>query len=305
MRYFIGIDGGGTKTHLKAISAERRLLGEAFGGASNLAATPEKDVENNLTVLLQNFLQQAELSPAECGGLCLGTAGAGSKSVRERLERILRTIAPTDKILVTDDALPALYGGTLSGYGVILISGTGSICLARSEKKTARTGGWGHILGDEGSGYAISISMLNAVMRAFDGRGPETRLTPLVLRHLNLPSPELIIDSVYHTGKGKSDLASLAFLCDIAYDNGDSIAKKIIEHAAEALSAMALAAEARADFQCGNKAIPCVYAGGTLCGSAPLRTELEGCLFRSGTRLRLCECREDAAFGCALIASSI
>ena len=154
MNYLIGIDGGGTKTLLRAAdSGTLALLGEAKGGASNLTALPEKEVQGNLDGLLADFFAQSGLSPNDCCGAVLGSAGAGSPDARERLQGMLAALLPKSRILVEDDALPVLYAGTETGVGMILISGTGSICLGRNEAgERFRAGGWGHLIGDEGSG---------------------------------------------------------------------------------------------------------------------------------------------------------
>lgn len=298
----IGIDGGGTKTHLKALTRERAAVGEAWGGASNLTALSRGQVEENLSSLLADFFADSGLNPADCSGLCLGTAGAGSPLARKELRAMLETKLPGVPVQVTNDALPALYGGTLTGCGVILIAGTGSICLARNAAgEIWRTGGWGHILGDEGSGYAVSAAMLRAVLEAYDKRGPETLLTGMVLEYLGLSEPMDVINYVYHSGKGKSELASLAFLCDIAYNKGDIPAQKILRNAAEGLGRMAEAAASAVGLDRMPDA-PCVCSGGMAVHSGPLRQELAAYLAREAPGLSLQECREDAAYGCALLA---
>ena len=179
MRYYIGIDGGGTKTHLKALSEEKTLLGEGFGGASNLTALPREQVADNLSKLLREFFRETGLLPENCAGLCLGTAGASSNVARGLLEEMLAREVPGIPVYVTSDGIAALYGGTLTGYGVILIAGTGSVCFARNQQgQVWRTGGWGHLLGDEGSAYAVSAAMLRAVLMECDGRGEKTLITP-------------------------------------------------------------------------------------------------------------------------------
>ena len=302
LQYVIGIDGGGTKTHLKALTRRRTAVGEAWGGASNLTALPRGQVEENLSRLLTVFFADSGLDPADCAGLCLGTAGAGSPLAREALRTMLEGMLPGVPVQVTNDALPALYGGTLTGCGVILIAGTGSICLARNAAgEIWRTGGWGHILGDEGSGYAVSAAMLRAVLEAYDKRGPETLLTGLVLEHLGVSGPMDVVNYVYHSGKGKSELASLAFLCDIAYNKGDISAQKILRNAAEELGRMAGAAASAVGLD-RMQGTPCVCSGGMAVHSGPLRQELAAYLAREAPGLSLQECREDAAYGCALLA---
>ena len=101
-------------------------------------------------------------------------------------------------VVIANDAELVLAAGTPDGWGIALISGTGSIVFGRSPHgEMARAGGWGHILGDEGSGYAIGVEALRAVMRAFDGRGPATALTDAVLLHWSLKTPPDLVGRVY------------------------------------------------------------------------------------------------------------
>lgn len=302
MKYVIGIDGGATKTHLKALSFEKQVVGERFGGASNLASLCEDDVQKNLYKLLDEFYTQTGFAQDDCSAICLGTAGAGSERMHRLLYAMLEAYRPKTQVMVTNDALPALYGGTLTGVGIIIIAGTGSICLARNEAgKIHRTGGWGHILGDEGSGYDISVQILKAVMRAYDERGKPTLLTDLVLEHLKLSQAKDIIDYVYHSGKSKCELASIAFLCDIAQKQGDKVAEHILHTAALSLSDMVVATAKALCFVDENKVV-CAYSGSVLLKSEFLRKELETRLFSAAPMISLQECKEDAAYGCALIA---
>src|SRR5213078_4483038 len=99
----------------------------------------------------------------------------------------MRRIGHRSRVLVVNDALIALAAGAGDDPGIVIISGTGSIVYGRNERvEAARAGGWGHMIGDEGSGYWIGREALAAVMRAGDGRGPETGLTAAMLAHFQV-----------------------------------------------------------------------------------------------------------------------
>ena len=302
MKYVIGIDGGGTKTHLKALDLQRKLVGEAWGGASNLTALSAHQVKQNLEHLLTGFYDQAGLSPKDCAAVCLGTAGASSDTSQKILTAILAEICPDIPALLTNDALPILYGNTPSGSGIVLIAGTGSLCMARDSKGTLwRVGGWGHLIGDEGSGYHIACRMLNAVMRAFDGRGEQTVLTDFILEHLALSSPMELVDYVYQSGNGKRELASLSVLCDKAFALGDSVAQKIYrEEAANLCEMVATGAQQLSSTEDGP--FLCIYTGGIITKSIPLRHMLCESLRQKAPEVILQACSQDAAYGCALMA---
>ncbi len=301
MGYVIGIDGGATKTRCAAFDSEMRVLAETFGGSSNLTSLSQEEVRHNLTDLLDRFFLESNLLPEECSCLCLGSAGAGRKSARKELKKILKEVLPQSHIFVTDDAISALTGGTGGGPGILLISGTGSICLGRdSTGRVCRAGGWGHVMGDEGSGYDMACRMLRAIVCAHDGRAEPTLLTQLVFDYWGVAGIDELTDLVYRSGKGKSEIASLAFLCDIGYDKGDKPAVRIVKDCAEELAAMAAAVAEKLALP--GEELPCLGAGSVLEKSLCLRKHLETELQEKGTGLRLARCRYDAAWGCGRLA---
>ncbi|WP_322170910.1 BadF/BadG/BcrA/BcrD ATPase family protein [Acutalibacter caecimuris] len=301
MGYVIGIDGGATKTRCAAFDHEMRLLAEMFGKSSNLTSLSQEEVQRNLKDLLDLFFLKSGLPPQGCVCICLGSAGAGRASAREVLEGILQRILPHSFVLVTDDAISALTGGTGGGPGILLISGTGSICLGRDSRgQVCRAGGWGHVMGDEGSGYDIACRMLRAIVCAHDGREAPTLLTEMVFDHWGVRDVDQLTDLVYRSGKGKSEIASIAFLCDLGYDREDKAARRIVEECAQELAAMAQAVARRLALP--GEGMPCLGAGSVLEKSACLQERLQARLDAGGMGLRLADCRHDAAWGCARLA---
>lgn len=298
--FVLGIDGGATKTHLIAVDRTMQVLLEAYGESSNLVSLMAERVRQNLLELLERAFREGGLSPTRCQGICLGSAGAGRETAQRQLAAILRERFD-GMIYVTDDAETALEGASESGEGILLVSGTGSICTGtNAEGKRWRTGGWGHIAGDEGSGYDMSCKILRAVVCAADGRGAPTALTALVMRQWNLTGIDSLIDALYRTGKGKKEIAALAFLCDIAYNNGDKVSARILEECANSLAELAVVAANRL-WQAG-KEVPCFYTGGLLERSKTLREFLSQRLAAMRPGLALRPCAHDAAWGCASLA---
>src|SRR5206468_5667535 len=120
--------------------------------------------------------------PVTPDAICLGIAGVDRQHEADTITAIMRRIGLRSRVLVVNDALIALVAGARDDPGIVIISGTGSIVYGRNLRgEAARAGGWGHMIGDEGSGYWIGREALAAVMRAADGRGPGTRLTADVL----------------------------------------------------------------------------------------------------------------------------
>ena len=142
----------------------------------------------------------------------------------------MRRIGHKAPVLVVNDALAALVAGAGDqGPGIVLIAGTGSICYGRNEAgQAARAGGWGYLLGDEGSGWWIGRRTLSAVMRAGDGRGPATLLTERVLAHLELDETSDLIHEVYYRDTRRRAVAGLSGVVQRAADDGDVVARQIL-----------------------------------------------------------------------------
>jgi len=185
--HVLGIDAGGTKTVALLADADGRVVGEGRAGGANLQAHGELEVEKVLHHVIDAAMAPHPDPPA---AVCLGLAGVDREGDGEVIRGIMRRLGFRTHILIVNDALIALVAGvplqpaSTVGPGVVLISGTGSIAYGvNSQGLAARAGGWGTSLGDEGSGYWIGRRALKAVARAADGRGPQTRLTALVLGH--------------------------------------------------------------------------------------------------------------------------
>lgn len=302
MDYVIGIDGGGTKTHLAAAGRNMNILFQAYGGGSGLTSIPAEQVRANLLQLLDRFLQESGLSLSNCRCVCLGSAGAGRQQAREALEAILKEPLGPIPVFVVPDSMGALAGGLEGGAGLLIISGTGSICYGRNAQgKTARTGGWGHLMGDEGSGYDIGRQILRRVARAADGRDRPTLLTQLVQEHFQVSDIASLPDLLYRENWEKSRIASLAFLCGEAYRKGDQTAFDIMREAAAALAGLA-AAVAKQLWEAGAENIPCVCAGSLLEKSENLKKLLQQELDILHPGIALLSPAHSAAWGCAALA---
>jgi N-acetylmuramic acid 6-phosphate etherase len=165
--------------------------------------------------------------------------------------------------LVTHDAMAVLAAADPQAVGVALISGTGSIAFARNRRgATGRSGGWGHLIGDEGSGWAIARQALQAAAQAFDGRGPETALTEALLQALDVNGPAPLLQKVYQHQADRSVLARLTPVVQQVAADGDPVARRILETAAADLATMYQALMARMTLDADQRIL--ALAGGTL-----------------------------------------
>src|SRR5512134_857167 len=218
MIYVLGIDAGGTKTVCQLADTSGTLIAEARGGGANLQAAGELQVEKVLHDVMAEAIGPRDIIPA---AICLGIAGVDRPEDSLVVEGIMRRIGAHARTIVVNDALVALEAGAPGAPGVVIISGTGSIAYGRNaQNEGARAGGWGHVLGDEGSGFWIGRAALRAVLREADQRGPKTALTPLLLRHFGVAQAQNLLHEVYHTNLKPSAIGSLAECVQQAFGDG-------------------------------------------------------------------------------------
>jgi N-acetylglucosamine kinase-like BadF-type ATPase len=195
------------------------------------------------------------------GAVCLGIAGVDRDDDSRIVSAIMRRISPGTRVLVVNDALVALEAGAPGSPGIVVICGTGSIAYGRNgQGLAARSGGWGHIIGDEGSGYWIGRQAVQAVMRDADGRGPATSLSQQVLAHFDIPAASSLVHIVYGLHGANRSMAMLGPSVQMASESGDEVASAILDRAA---SELALAARSVAErLRLRTNSFPFVLAGG-------------------------------------------
>ncbi|MEO0559075.1 MAG: BadF/BadG/BcrA/BcrD ATPase family protein [Bacteroidota bacterium] len=225
---FVGIDAGGTKTALLATQGKPpvRLTGP---GAQVLRDGPEAAVAT-LTSLIKEA--QDAFDGAALGGVAVGLAGAGRAEQRDAVTQALKTQLDGAPVVVTHDADVALEAAYHSEGGALVVVGTGSMVYARTDEgETLRAGGWGALLGDDGSGTALGRATLRAVLASYDG-GPPSTLAEGVAKRFGLDSAEAIISAVYLDGLPLSDVAPV--LLD-AVEDDDWVASSILTRETNAL----------------------------------------------------------------------
>jgi glucosamine kinase len=242
-RYFVGIDGGGTRTTLGIAEESGREILRRSGPAGIVdARRPAATVEVLVSLVQEATARAGFTGPA--AGLCAGLAGVANATERQIVEAALQRSGVADRVAVLTDGETALYGAFEGGPGILLISGTGSVAYARAEDgRVERCGGWGMILGDEGGGYAMGRAGLRGALLAADGRGPDTRLLPALLEVLGLAVPEAVPPWIARAEKAEVALLAVQVL-RLAAD-GDLVARGIVSGATRDLAAHANALRAR------------------------------------------------------------
>lgn len=248
----LGIDGGGTKTiaWLARTGSPDEILGRGFAGPSNQRAIGPHAAMNNLDDAVQSAFDHAGMNRQTVEAACLGLAGADRDSDRSVIETWARDARLARRVRVVNDAVPLLHAGNSDGCGVALIAGTGSLAWGQnSQGQTARSGGWGYLIGDEGSAFAIGRAVLQAATRQADGLGPETCLLGDVCRSLEVASTVEIVTAVYSHEIPRAVIAGLAPLAFDAAERLDVVSCRIVTGAASDLAAMVMAVTERLHLQ--------------------------------------------------------
>jgi N-acetylmuramic acid 6-phosphate etherase len=278
--FILGVDGGGTKTTALVASATGRVLGRGTAGSSNLHAVGEAEALDALRVAIAEAYAAAQLPPRLPRAACLGLAGVARPTDQGQLRAWAEQALPGVAIRIVNDAELVLAAGTPEGWGIAVISGTGSIAFGRSpDGRIARAGGWGWALGDEGSGYAIGLAALRAVARAADGRGPRTTLTEAILARWSLAGPEALVGEVYRTPFPRAEISALATLVEVVADEGDEVALTILRDSGWELALAATSVARALEF---TGPTPGGLAGGVLVNGHWVRTAFAEVLAEAG-----------------------
>ena len=204
----LGIDVGGTKTVCLLADDDERVIAEGREEGANLQGAGELALEKVLHSVMEKTLEGTGVVPS---AICLGIAGVDRASDEAVVRSIMSRIGYKARILVVNDALIALQAGVGDAAGIVIVSGTGSIAYGRNDQgEASRAGGWGYVLGDEGSGYWIGRLALRAVVRHADGRGRVTSLTPRLLAHFGVERASELIHKVYHEELSPRSIAAVA-----------------------------------------------------------------------------------------------
>jgi N-acetylglucosamine kinase-like BadF-type ATPase len=270
MIHVLGIDAGGTKTVCQLADAHGTVIAESRSTGANLQAVGELQVEKVLHEVMEAAIGDRDVMPA---AICLGIAGVDRPDDAAVVRDIMKRIGYKAKVLVVNDALVALEAGAPGQPGVVVISGTGSISYGRNAQgMAARSGGWGYVLGDEGSGYWIGRAALRAVLRAADQRGPATALTPLLLAHFDVNRPQGLIHEVYHSSLKPAAIGALAQCVHQAFSTGDEVAIGILRGAADELESSAMSVARRLELV--GRPFAFILAGGIFKAVPWLQDEL-------------------------------
>ena len=281
----LGVDGGGTSTEAWLAEPGLRILGRGSAGPSNAKAVGPEAARRALDAAILAAFDAAGLVPAPVDVACLGLAGFDRPEDRQVLADWDEEARWADRLVLVNDGDLVVAAGTPAGWGVGVIAGTGSIAVGRTpEGRTARAGGWGHLIGDEGSAYALVLDALRLVARRADGReprpaGPDS-LTDRLCSALGVLQTSQIVTALYAPGFDRARIAAMApevlAACALAPED----AARLLAPAGAAVAAMVAAVAQALGWSSWD--LPLGAAGGFLLSATAVRQAMIDDLVRRG-----------------------
>lgn len=297
VRYAVGLDGGGSKTALCYFDIEGNFLHEARFGTLNINGADIATINQTIKDIVHSLSEMGR-GISDCAGIVIATAGVSNPEAMGIIKSALVLAGYHGKFTLQGDHEAALRGA-VGKVGAILIAGTGSICYGRNaDGLEARAGGWGYLLDDEGSGYAIGRDMLKAVFRAEDGRSDGTSLTAAVLAHFQTESLRELLRIIYQPQTSKAKISGLAPLLQTAIDEGDIPALLIAQSAGNELLQLCRAVIGKLQLQDSVLAL----AGGIMENIPAVTEAVRRLLSETYPKLEIIKPRQSAAWGAADIA---
>ena len=291
MTFFLGIDGGGTKTRC-LLGDDTAVLGTGTGSGCSILRVGEACARDSLAGAIHEACVQAGVSPQQISRTCAGIAGAGDDGIASRLQRLLIEVLG-GAIEVIGDMEVALESAFDGGPGIIAIAGTGSIVFGRNDRgETARAGGWGRILCDEGSAHWIVVNAMHHALHSFD-RGEDSQLLKDFLAALDLQTPSDL--AAYAGGNPTPEFAPLFPVIMAAAERGDWTARSVLRNAGRQLAGIAGIFVGQ-HFE-GSNEVPVATHGGVFSAGSIMRTAFVELLQEMCPRARVLDVGVDPALG--------
>lgn len=281
--YFLGLDGGGTKTECVLTDAAGRVLARAFAGPSNPLRAGYTRAWFALSEAADLVLSRQKLHAGHIRGICAGLGGAGRSGVARRVTTFFEHGYPNAQVRVTTDLEIAFEAAFGAGEGIILLAGTGSAAFGRDANgRTARVGGRGPWFSDEGSAFDIGRRAFEAVVRAEEGRGPQTALSKRIFEWHHANGWDSLLEQI---AKNPDDVFPKAFpLVAKLADQGDGVAREILAAAAASLAELAGCVADTLGWR--DREIPLAKVGGVYARSKYFDAAIEAELKKQVPRLR-------------------
>ena len=279
-RLILGIDGGGTSTTAWLFDLEaNQLIGCGTAGASNPKSAGAIEARMALELAKDRAFENARVPLSSVRAACLGLAGVDLDA--DKVEIKAWTLSWADSVQIVNDTELVIAAASDLGWGIAVISGTGSNCIGKgADGQTIRAGGWGHLIGDEGSAYGVAIEGMRKVVRWDDGRDSEpvggSELRNALNSHFQSNSSQEWISLLYEGGFDRARIASAALAVVNAAYAGSVPAMKLLDAAAEELAHAIAAVHRRLGWHttATMQAVPLGLAGGFILNVEHIRDQL-------------------------------
>ncbi|ATP41894.1 N-acetylglucosamine kinase [Solibacillus sp. R5-41] len=262
-QYLIGIDGGGTKTRCVIGDFEGNIIGSKVSTSGNINAIPLTELHDMLNNVIETILSQTKINLLDVQQIFICLAGADRVAEKEDIHQSFAGSALFDKMTIQSDAHAALAAGTWGSSGTLLIAGTGSIIFGRKGDYYFRVGGWGYLLGDEGSGFHLGKLAIRSILKSYDAKLPLRPFQQKILTQFQVQHPPDIISKIY---SHKAPVPIIASICRdvlLAFEKGDELAKEIVQLIQEELIRLIQLAQYQMDME-----KPLVLHGGLFSNTA-------------------------------------
>jgi N-acetylglucosamine kinase-like BadF-type ATPase len=298
---YLGVDGGGTKTHAVLINEEKIQVGEGFSGASNPLRVGVDSAIKNILSSVTKASDAANRSRGDIVSAQIGLAGVRREDLRYLIGNQLREHLRIRKIVVTTDAEIALYAATEGKEGLVIIAGTGSVCMGKNKKgEMASAGGWGPLAGDEGGGAGISRRALQAIAKSSDGRGKSTILSDYAVEYFRAGRLEDLSVAIYAPQVDNARIAGFAKFVSQAAEEGDEVALELLSEAGKELGVAAIAVIRKLNLK--NHIIPIGKVGSVFKSGDLIAKPLLDKVHEIAPKAFMSETQKTPAFAAALMA---
>jgi N-acetylglucosamine kinase-like BadF-type ATPase len=302
MGYSLGFDGGGTKSDCCLLDARGAIVGEGHGGPANPLRSGYDGAFASLREAAAEAIASAQIRPAEITRVCAGLAGAARQNVARHVMEFLSQEFPAALTRVAADYEVALEAAVGSGPGVVLIAGTGSVAYGRNAAgETARGGGYGPWIGDEGSAFEIGRRAVSAVARSRDADAPVTVMAEMISTHLGCPDWDELMLRIMNDPD--EVFPKLFPVVAAAAHSDDSAAKEILFASAIGLSNLAMIVIRRLGMK--GQQFPLVKCGGVFGHSQVLDSLLDSVLASGALRAKISSLEISPAIGAARMAARL
>ncbi len=239
--YVVGIDAGATRSRALLSAPNRKDFDQVQGPAFNLRVNKPRELRDFIDDAIHRIIPPDRRVDIRVKAIAVGGAGIGTTEEREKVRDVLLERFHTQHVFVHHDAFIAHFGAFSGQPGVMVTAGTGTIAYGRNaEGREARSGGWGWMLGDEGGGWWIAREVLRACLAQWEGTGPATKLTDLLLDHFHINDVYALIPKLYAGKLQRDELITLGEAYATIAREGDEVAREIYQRVGRELANLAI-----------------------------------------------------------------